>query len=158
MVDPPEERAWLQEAVALRAMRIVIRDTVRRPAAEVFDRMADLRNEPSWNSRVTRVELLSDEPIAQGSRFVVTNRGRDHETVISVYEPSGRLRFDVSGAQMDLTVTCEFVEASGETSLTETFDVRPKGVLKLLLPLMAPMVKRDMRRETARFASFCESG
>ncbi len=44
---------------------------IRRPVEEVFDYVADERHEPNFNSRMSRVELLSPEPIGVGSRFGV---------------------------------------------------------------------------------------
>ena len=46
------------------------------PIGRVFDLMADSRNEPRWNSQVSTTELVSDEPVAQGSEFTTVNRGR----------------------------------------------------------------------------------
>src|SRR6266496_3733286 len=44
---------------------------IRRPVEEVFDYVADERHEPNFNSRMSRVELLTPEPIGAGSRFGV---------------------------------------------------------------------------------------
>src|SRR3989442_12544631 len=44
---------------------------IRRPVEEVFDYVADERHEPNFNSRMSRVELLTTEPIGAGSRFGV---------------------------------------------------------------------------------------
>jgi hypothetical protein len=45
---------------------------IGRPAEEVFDFVADSRNEPSFNPAMTGVELLTPLPIGRGTRF----RGR----------------------------------------------------------------------------------
>ena len=42
----------------------------------VFDVVADERNEPRYNPRMTAVSLLSDPPIGQGSRFTATMKSR----------------------------------------------------------------------------------
>ncbi|HEY8407571.1 MAG TPA: hypothetical protein VIK66_06310 [Gaiellaceae bacterium] len=42
---------------------------IRRPVEEVFDYVADERNEPNFNARIFRVQLLTPEPIGVGSRF-----------------------------------------------------------------------------------------
>src|SRR6266581_2993407 len=44
---------------------------IGRPVEEVFDYVADERHEPNFNSRMSRVELLTPEPIGVGSRFGV---------------------------------------------------------------------------------------
>jgi hypothetical protein len=42
---------------------------VERPVEEVFDFVADVRNEPRYNPRMLSAELVSEEPIGSGSRF-----------------------------------------------------------------------------------------
>lgn len=44
---------------------------IGRPLEEVFDFVADERNEPSFNERMFRAELVTPEPIGVGSRFLV---------------------------------------------------------------------------------------
>jgi hypothetical protein len=42
---------------------------IGRPSEVVFDFVADERNEPSFNLRMVRAELVSGEPIGSGTRF-----------------------------------------------------------------------------------------
>jgi ribosome-associated toxin RatA of RatAB toxin-antitoxin module len=42
---------------------------IGRSAEEVFDFVADLRNEPSFNPAMTGVELLTPLPIGLGTQF-----------------------------------------------------------------------------------------
>ena len=51
--------------------------TIARTVSEVFDFVADERNEPRYNPRLTRVELLTPEPIGAGTRYrAETTSGR----------------------------------------------------------------------------------
>jgi hypothetical protein len=131
-------------------------DIDRRPD-EVFDLMADVRNETEWNSQVTRAELTSGLPIALDSHFLTVNRGQEYTATITEYDKPHHLVFDVAGTPMHITATFDF-RASGEgTHLDAEFDMQPQGVMKLMLPLMAPMVRRDFPKQLASFKSFCES-
>ena len=58
---------------------------------EVFDTLADLRNETQWNARVSSAELRSDEPIGLGSRFGIVNGGSSYDATITTYERPSRL-------------------------------------------------------------------
>jgi hypothetical protein len=50
---------------------------INRPVEEVFDFVADERNEPFYNPEMVRSELISDGPIGAGSQFrAVLSRGR----------------------------------------------------------------------------------
>ena len=42
---------------------------IDRPAEEVFDFVADERNEPRYNPKMRRAEQISDGPIGVGTRF-----------------------------------------------------------------------------------------
>ena len=65
---------------------------IRRPVEEVFDYVADERHEPNFNSRMSRVELLTPEPIGAGSRFGVemTMMRRVFDMTVSSRPSSGR--------------------------------------------------------------------
>jgi len=43
---------------------------IERPPEVVFDFVADERNEPRYNAKMTHVSLLTEEPIGVGARFV----------------------------------------------------------------------------------------
>ena len=47
---------------------------IGRPVEEVFDFVADERNEPRFNRQMSSAELLTPEPIGSGSRFHVEMR------------------------------------------------------------------------------------
>ena len=71
-------------------MRVVAEQQIACKAEVAFDLMADARNEPEWNSQVSRTELKSGEPITAGSQFVIVNRGEPFDATIATYDPPGR--------------------------------------------------------------------
>jgi len=42
---------------------------INRPVEEVFDFVADERNEPRYNARMRRAEQISEGPIGLGTRY-----------------------------------------------------------------------------------------
>jgi uncharacterized protein YndB with AHSA1/START domain len=128
--------------------------TIAAPAAEAFAAMADARNEPAWNGQVSRSELLSGEPIGQGSRFLTVNRGQEYEAVITTHRQPELLVFEVTGKQMDITATFRFSHDGAGSRLHGDFDFRPKGALRFAFPAMGPMIRRDLRKQSASFAAF----
>ena len=137
-------------------MPLRVHEHIHCPAETAFDLMADARNESTWNSQVSRSELLSGEPVGSGSRFLVVNRGQEYTGTISAYERPTRLVFEVTGKPMDITGSFTFGADGDGTALDAEFDFRPKGAMKLLFPLMTPMVRRDLPRQLASFGAFCE--
>jgi uncharacterized protein YndB with AHSA1/START domain len=57
---------------------------INRPVEDVFDFVADERNEPRYNPQMRRAEQISDGPIGIGTRFraELVNMGRTVEMVI----------------------------------------------------------------------------
>jgi uncharacterized protein YndB with AHSA1/START domain len=121
----------------------------------VFDTLADLRNETQWNSRVSSAELRSDEPIGLGSRFGIVNGGASYDVTITTYDRPSRLVFEASG-KPDLTITYTLRPTSHGTELKSELDFRPRGSLKLLFPLLAPVIRRDVPKQYGSLKALCE--
>ena len=49
--------------------------TIKAPLHEVFDVVADERNEPRYNPRIVRAEKVSEGPVGAGTRFVAEPKG-----------------------------------------------------------------------------------
>lgn len=67
------------------------------PSTTGFDLMADARNELLWNGSVSRVELLTDEPVGIGSQFIVEDRSGEHELAITLFDRPERFEFALIG-------------------------------------------------------------
>jgi Polyketide cyclase / dehydrase and lipid transport len=133
-----------------------VHEHVRCPIEKAFDLMADARNEATWNGPVSRAELVSEEPVGLGSRFLVVNRGQEYVGTISRHERPHQVTFEVDGKQLDITGSFTFTPDADGTAVDAEFDFHPKGTMKLLFPLIAPRVRRDLPRRLASFKSFCE--
>jgi Polyketide cyclase / dehydrase and lipid transport len=117
--------------------------------------LADLRNETQWNARVSSAELRSDEPIGSGSRFGIVNGGASYDVTITTYDRPSRLVFEASG-KPDLTITYTLRPTSDGTELKSELDFRPRGSLKLLFPLLAPVIRRDVPKQYGSLKALCE--
>jgi uncharacterized protein YndB with AHSA1/START domain len=127
------------------------------PSQMVFDRLADPRNEVKWNEGVSRAELLTDEPIRQGSQFVVEDKRGEHEVEITVLDPPERLEFALTSKQMDVAISFSLTESDGTTTAVGKFDALPKGLMKALLPVLLPLIKRDVAKQHLNFKKLCET-
>ena len=122
---------------------------------EVFDTLADLRNETQWNARVSSAELRSDEPIGLGSRFGIVNGGSSYDATITTYERPSRLVVEASG-KPDLTITYALAPTPDGTELESELDFRPRGFLKLLFPVLTPVIRRDVPKQYGSLKALCE--
>lgn len=121
----------------------------------VFDVLADLRRETEWNSRVSKAELLSGEPVGQGSRFAIVNGGTSYDVTLTACDRPSRLVFDAKG-KPDLTITYALTPTADGTELESELDFRPTGALKVLFALLAPVIRRDVPKQYASLKALCE--
>jgi len=136
-------------------VRVTTTTQIACPPEDVFGMLADLRNDTQWNSRVSSAELLSPEPVGLGSRFAVVNGGTAYDVTITTYERPSRLVLEASG-KPDLTIAYAFTPTGEGTELESDFDFRPNGALKVLFPVLAPVIRRDVPKQFATLKALCE--
>jgi len=136
-------------------VRVTTTTGIACPPERVFDTLADLRNDTQWNSRVSSAELRTAEPIGPGSRFVMVNGGTPYDVTITTYARPSRLVLEASG-KPDLTIAYTFTPTGEGTDLVSDFDFRPSGVLKVLFPLLATVIRRDVPKQYASLKALCE--
>jgi hypothetical protein len=104
---------------------------IKRQVEQVFDYVADQRDEPVCNPRMLHSEKITDEPIGVGTRFRATVQSgrREVEMLIEVtaYDRPRRLgsRTTMSSADFDGGLTFEPV--NGATPMNWAWGLRPKG-------------------------------
>lgn len=85
---------------------------INRPVTEVFDFVADERNEPRYNPGIRRAEKLSPGPIGRGTRFLAeaaTGRRTSRITIeYTAFERPGRLASSIHMAAADIAGTLRF--------------------------------------------------
>ena len=79
---------------------------IKRPVDEVFDFVADERNEPRYNPRMLHAEKVSDGPIGVGTEFraeTATRRGSAEMAIeITRYERPSRLESSTRLSNMNI--------------------------------------------------------
>ncbi|HEX2503703.1 MAG TPA: SRPBCC family protein [Miltoncostaeaceae bacterium] len=122
---------------------------IGRPVDEVFEVVADARNEPRYNPRMRRAEKLSPGPIAVGTRFrselVAMGRPVEAITEITGYDPPRRLASTSRLPTMEVWGSLTFDLIPGGTRLRWSWDLRPRGALKLMGPALGPVGRRRER-------------
>lgn len=136
-----------------------------RPVADVFDFVADERNEPQYHPQMRRVEMISIGPIACGTRFH-SELGRNVEMVweITAYERPQRLggvgcavvRLFTAVPALDTQGTLTFDPVPGGTRMRWSWQWKPRGVFRLLAPLIGRMGQRQEATTWARLKQLLE--
>ena len=122
---------------------------IGRPVEEVFDFVADERNEPTFNPRMLRAEKVTDGPIGTGTRFVATMKsmGRTFDLTIEFtdYERPTRLGSTSAMSSADTRGALIFEPHPDGTRMRWSWDVQPRGLSRLLAPLIHWMGTRQER-------------
>jgi Polyketide cyclase / dehydrase and lipid transport len=120
---------------------------IERPAEEVFDFVADQRNEPIYNPRMVQSEKITDGPIGVGTRFRATARSgrRAAEMLIEVtdFQRPIRLGSRTTMSDVDVDGGLTFEPVAGGTRMNWSWEVTPRGPLRLLGPLVARLGRRQ---------------
>jgi hypothetical protein len=142
--------------------RIYGQVTIDAPVEEVFDVVADERNEPSYNPRIARAEKLTPGPVGRGARFVAVPKGmgaRGQMTLEVVdYDRPHRLRNVVRSSYMQVDGTLTFEELDGATRLAWDWHMSLVGPMRLLSPVLALIGPMWERRNWGGLKQYMESG
>lgn len=121
--------------------RITGEVTIDAPVGEVFDFVADERNEPAYNPRIARAEKVTDGPVGEGTRFVAEPKGMgaggEMELEVLEYDRPRRLHNVVRSGYMVVDGTLAFDEVDGGTRLRWDWDMGLVGPWRVLTPLLA---------------------
>jgi len=121
---------------------------IGQPVEEVFDFVADSRNEPSFNPAMTGVELLTAPPIGRGTRFRarVGRAGTQMLVELTEFDRPHRLGSRTTSSMMQTSGTLTFTADGEGTVMSWDWQVHPKGWMRMLGPLFGPLGNRIERR------------
>jgi hypothetical protein len=118
--------------------------TIERPAEEVFDFVADCRNELAWNPRAVQIDKLSDGPIGLGTRFRGRYKGgMTLEIEVVEYARPSRIAWDVVGRGIRMRPVITVTPTAGGSHVKMTADVTPSGIMRFVFPVMGPIFRRQ---------------
>ena len=136
--------------------------TIEAPVEEVFDLVADERNEPRYNPRIVRAEKVTEGPVGRGSRFVAEPRstGSKGEMTLEVleYDRPHRLHNVVRSSYMHVEGTVTFEPVDGGTRLRWDWDMGLVGPMRALSPVLALVGPGWERRNWVGLKEYMESG
>jgi carbon monoxide dehydrogenase subunit G len=113
---------------------------IARSPAQVWAFMMDFARAPEWRHGVREMRVLTDGPLRIGTELQITfdlpDRARTARCEVWAFETARR--FGLRSTTRKATGTFEYllVPDRGGTTITFTCDLRPRGVMWLLVPMM----------------------
>jgi len=135
---------------------------IAAPVEQVFDMVADERNEPRYNPRIVRAEKTSPGPVGRGTRFTAQPRGTGAAGVMTVeivdYDRPRRLATSIRSSYLDVDGTLTFSQADGGTRMRWSWNMRLRGPIRVLSPVVRIIGPRWEHRNWTGLKQFMESG
>jgi uncharacterized protein YndB with AHSA1/START domain len=134
------------------ATRLDLTLDVDKPAEDVFDLMADVSNEPAWNPDALEVQRVDDGPLAPGAEWDGRYKGMGTMRVrLDEYERPRRLKFTTTGNKLDMQWTFDYTSSgTSKMRLDAHAEIQAKGPMRLMGPLMGPMIKSKFLKRPAQ--------
>ena len=122
---------------------------IEAPPEVVFDLLADHTKYPLWRPDISEAKLFTERPIRQGSKGMTrgVSGGREYVNDIVYYEYD-RPRFVSGGTTsgvIDAKLTNRFTPTDTGTKIELRMDVRFKGFMRLIQPLLMRGVKQQFK-------------
>lgn len=133
---------------------------IHAPVGEVFDFVADERNEPLYNANMLRAEKLTPGPVGVGTRFSAVMKGRSRTELTIEYTGFNRpqtLGSISRTAGMEIEGELTFVPEGKGTRLRWVWKLHPQGALRLLTPLVRSTGNRQERANWSALKSHLEA-
>ena len=135
---------------------------IARAPREVFEVVSDPREATGFLDNITASTKLTDGPIGVGTTFretrVVSGKESSADLRIVAYEPDQHV--GVSAAAEGVTVTYQYrLSPEGEgTRLLWTCELEAGGLRRMMLPMVAAIMKKEDGDHLQRLKAYLESG
>src|SRR5690348_15824392 len=117
---------------------------INRPIEEVFDFLADARNEPRWLPGASGVEKVSDGLVGLGARFRGEYARIGTVTLdIVAFERPVRVTFHGQARSMVFDDAVELVATPSGAILRAAMGSHPSGLMKLMTPAVRGVIQRQ---------------
>lgn len=154
----PEPRARRREGAAVSIERSV---RLSRPAVEVFDFVADARNDPQWCPKVSSVELVSATAGA-GAEYAVVHKpvpgrpARSMKMTCTAFDRPSRIEWRQDDGTDVFLVTYSLEGLGDRCRLTQHSDAQ-LGSAQVLRPIYRWGIGRDMAKQLTELKRLLET-
>ena len=132
---------------------------IAREPTDVFDIAADPERQLEWDPQTLSVEKLTPGPLGRGARYRVRLKGLGVvEYDFPVFDRPVRFAHRGLVKVGEMYHAFEFEPVPDGTRLTQAIRAEPRGIGKVLRPVMAPMLRKLARTIGAELKEHLEQG
>ena len=131
--------------------------TIGAPAERVFDVVADPTNEPRWLPGAKAVEQITPGPVGLGTRFRGTYaRAGTVSLEVVEFDRPRRVTLRAASRIVHFDDAIELRPDGDRTRLSAHMTARPRGLMRLVEPLMARTMRTQFQANWAHLATYVE--
>jgi hypothetical protein len=125
---------------------------IARPPGEVFAFVSDMTNAPRWQAGLREVRRLTPGPLRVGTEHAFVRRFAGREVAsrnrFVAFDPGRFVAFEFPQGWVTGRGSYR-VEPDGHGGclLTSRVELHPRGVMRLAQPVLARVLRRDVRRD-----------
>ena len=120
---------------------------VARPPKEVFDFIVASENAPKIVNSVTSMVKLTEGPVRVGTRYRETRlmNGKEQQAELEIveFEPTQKYAMQNVTSGIETTYRYNLQPERDGTRIDLVCEVKAKGIKKLMLPLVASILKKE---------------
>ncbi len=138
--------------------------TVAKPSAQVFKFIGTdyFANHPRWDHKVIKEDLLSNKPVAVGTRGQETRRDgkgtASYAFQVTEFKEGSQMAFKATGEHARLSTSYTVTPLDGtQTQLGVDFAMQMTGFMRLFERFMAAGVKNEVDTTLAKIKKLIES-
>lgn len=135
---------------------------IERPTEEVFRAINDARSQGQWDPGLVEIRHQPDGPAQLGTRVTEVRKfmGRVMETKYELieFEENKKIVRKGGNGSMTLTGILTFTQTGSGTQVDWTWLLELTGLMSLMTPNMASILKKDGERDLGNLKQFLENG
>ena len=134
---------------------------IQRPRKVVFNFVTNTENDSHWWKPVIRTEKLIPGEMRVGSEFRQVTKVLGVLTVynhlkVTEYAPFDYVRYHAESAQLPFDLLYRFTPTGDATTFTLEAELSPKGILRVVLPILMWSLNRELKTYFGLLKSYLE--
>lgn len=131
--------------------------TINRPAPVVFQTVIHVEDFPKWSPQNKRAKRLDNGPIGEGTRFLTHVKGFGMvPQVLREFEANRRVRVVPEFRMLSGGHRFIFTDLGGKTRVDHEMEMVPKGIFKLMSPMMGAIGRRNVQKVAKALQAYLE--
>ena len=135
-----------------------VEETINAPIEIVWAHMTNPVKMAQWMGSVDAMRTADGAPLAAGSKLIFSARGKERSSTVDRFEPQSAMT--LVSTQGPVTAEYEYrIVSSGDESTTVALraNCTARGVFRLFLPLLKPMIRRADGNQLAQLKHLVEA-